>query len=189
MSALRRAVFLDRDGVLVVPLFRDGRSFAPTKLQEYSIYSEAARCVSRLKEAGFLVVVVSNQPDVGAGRMERSVLDEMHARLRAAMPLDAIRVCCHTREQRCACRKPLPGMLFDVAGVLRIDLSLSIMVGDRASDVEAGAAAGCRTAFVDLGYTSEPRPASPDRVVSSLGEATDWILSIEPEVEGATWKT
>src|SRR5208283_2510382 len=185
MSALRRAVFLDRDGVLVVPLFRDGRSFAPTNLQEFSIYPEAARCVSRLKEAGLLVVVVSNQPDVGAGRVDRSVLEEMHARLRTAIPLDAIKVCCHTKEQRCACRKPRPGMLFDAAAELRIDLSCSTIVGDRGSDVEAGAAAGCRTAFVDLGYTSEPRPANPDRVVASLREATDWILSLEPEVESA----
>jgi len=178
MSSSRRAVFLDRDGVLVIPLFRDGRSFAPRSLAEFAIYPEAPRCVDRLRRAGFKVVVVSNQPDVGAGRVAREVVDEMNARLRRAMPLDAVKVCYHTKEERCACRKPRPGLLLDAATEIGVDLSASIMVGDRASDIEAGARAGCRTAFVDLGYAAESRPASPDQVVTSLGEATDWILSL-----------
>ena len=168
---------MDRDGVLVVPMFRDGRSFAPRTLTEFAIFPEAAQCVRRLKSAGFKVVVVSNQPDVGAGRVTREVVDEMNARLRESMPLDAVKVCYHTREQRCACRKPLPGMLLEAALEMDIDLSSSIMVGDRATDVEAGARAGCRTAFIDLGYSAEAWPERPDKVVASLGEATDWILS------------
>ena len=178
MGGLRRAVFLDRDGVLVVPLFRDGRSFAPTDLREFSIYPAAAKCVNLLKRAGFVVVVVSNQPDVGAGRVSRRVVEEMNAHLSDAMPIDLVKVCYHTRDQRCTCRKPLPGMLLEAAAELEIDLSASIMVGDRASDVEAGAAAGCRTVFIDLGYTSEPPPRNPSKRVASLSEATDWILSM-----------
>lgn len=179
MSSSRRAVFLDRDGVLVVPLFRDGRSFAPRTLAEFLIYPEAPQCVDRLKKAGFKVIVVSNQPDVGAGFVPRELVDEMNARLCSSMRLDAIKVCFHTIEQRCACRKPLPGMLLEAAAEIGIDLWASVMVGDRASDVEAGAMAGCLTAFLDLGYTAEPQPASPDKVVASLGEATDWILSLK----------
>ena len=180
-GCLRRAVFLDRDGVLVVPIFREGRSFAPTNLREFSIYPDAAKCVNLLKRAGFAVVVVSNQPDVGAGRVSRRFVEEMNARLSDAMPIDVVKVCYHTRDQRCTCRKPLPGMLLEAAAELEIDLSASIMVGDRASDVEAGAAAGCRTVFVDLGYTSEPPPPNPSKFVDSLGEATDWILSKHPD--------
>jgi D-glycero-D-manno-heptose 1,7-bisphosphate phosphatase len=122
---------------------------------------------------------VSNQPDVGAGLTSRETVDAMNDRLRSSMPLDAVKICFHTSAQRCDCRKPLPGMLLEAAIEMDIDLSASVMVGDRASDVEAGAAAGCRTIFVDLGYTAEPRPARPDKVVASLSEATDWILSLK----------
>jgi D-glycero-D-manno-heptose 1,7-bisphosphate phosphatase len=169
---------LDRDGVLVVPRFRDGRSFAPRTLAQFAIYEEAPRCVRQLKDAGFKLVVVSNQPDVGAGLVSREVVEEMNVRLCKLIPLDAVKVCYHTKEQRCACRKPLPGLLLEAAAEMGIDLSASIMVGDRASDIEAGAMAGCRTAFIDLGYTAEARPANPDKVATSLGEATDWIRSL-----------
>jgi D-glycero-D-manno-heptose 1,7-bisphosphate phosphatase len=174
------AVFLDRDGVLVVPTFRDGRSFAPVALEQLAFYPEAAACLRRLKEAGFRLVVVTNQPDVGAGRVAREIVDEMNARLRRSLPVDAVKVCFHAREQRCGCRKPLPGLLFEAADEMMIDLSASVMVGDRASDVEAGAAAGCRTVFIDLGYESEPRPERVDFVASGLAEAVDWILAAPP---------
>ncbi len=182
----QRAVFLDRDGILVVPLFRDGRSFAPRTMEEFAIYAEAPACVARLRQAGFKIVVVSNQPDVGAGRTSREAVDEMNARLSRAMLFDAVKVCFHTKEQQCKCRKPLPGMLLEAAHEIDIDLSASIMVGDRASDVAAGAAAGCTTVFVDLGYTAEARPASPDKTVASFGEATDWILSLLSVEQGVS---
>ncbi|HEY7300081.1 MAG TPA: HAD-IIIA family hydrolase [Xanthobacteraceae bacterium] len=173
----RAAVFLDRDGVLVIPMFRDGRSFAPTTLDEYRFYPEAAGCLQRFKQAGLAVVVVTNQPDVGAARVPREVVEEMHRRLGAAMPVDAIKACFHTERDCCGCRKPEPGMLFTAASELGIDLSSSFMVGDRWSDVEAGAAAGCRTVFIDLGYVTEKPPPCPNHVVKSLAEATTWILS------------
>ena len=132
-----RAAFLDRDGVLVVPTFRDGRRFAPTSLEEFAIYPGAAQSVMRLKQAGFKIVVVTNQPDVGAGLVERSVVEEMHARLKREMPLDDIKVCFHTTEQNCHCRKPKPGMLQAAAAELDLDLAESVMVGDRVSDIEA----------------------------------------------------
>jgi transaldolase len=183
---LRKAVFLDRDGVLVVPSFRDGRSFAPLDLAEYRFYPEAAECLRRLKQAGFALVVVTNQPDVGAGKIARDVVEEMHRRLAETLPVDAIEACFHTERDRCACRKPRPGMLFTAARELGIDLAASFMVGDRRSDIEAGAAAGCRTIFIDLGYTTEKPPDRPNLVVKSLAEATNWILS---RIEGACLMT
>ena len=176
-SDFRKAVFLDRDGVLVVPSFRAGRSFAPLNLNEYRFYPEAAGCLNRLKQAGFALVVVTNQPDVGAGRVHREIVEEMHRRLAEALPVDAIKACFHTEQDRCDCRKPQPGMFFTAARELGIDLSASFMVGDRSSDIEAGAAAGCWTVFIDLGYTMEKPPDRPNHVVKSLAEATDWILS------------
>jgi D-glycero-D-manno-heptose 1,7-bisphosphate phosphatase len=172
-----KAVFLDRDGVLVIPEFREGRSFAPVTLEGYRFYPDAPQALSRLKAAGYRLIVVTNQPDVGKGLVSQLVADEMHERLRKALPLDLIKACFHTQLTNCACRKPKPGMLLDAARELGIDLAESYMVGDRASDVEAGEAAGCRTVFIDLGY-DERRPAAPTFIVRSISEAADCILGL-----------
>jgi D-glycero-D-manno-heptose 1,7-bisphosphate phosphatase len=180
ITALRKAVFLDRDGVIVVPQFREGRSFAPTRLEDFKFYPEAAEALLRLRKAGYLLVVVTNQPDVGRGLITSEVIDEMHRRLRASFPLDSINVCCHTQDQQCQCRKPKPGLLLEAARELGISLQDSYMVGDRASDVEAGRAAGCRTVFIDLGYTNEKKPDNPSLVVTSVAQAADVILARSP---------
>ena len=170
------AVFLDRDGVLVVPEFRDGRSYAPTTLGAFRLYGSAARELGRLKKAGYLLVVVTNQPDVGRGVIAPSVLEAMHRRLATELPIDLIRACIHDGKDGCACRKPKPGMLLAAAELLNIDLGASFMVGDRASDIEAGCIAGCRTVFIDLGY-NETKPPQCTFRVRSLGQAVDAVLN------------
>jgi D-glycero-D-manno-heptose 1,7-bisphosphate phosphatase len=180
----RKAVFLDRDGVIVIPEFRDGRSFAPVHLKDYRFYPEVLAALSRLKAAGFLLVVVTNQPEVGRGLIAEEVLMEMHRRLQASFPVDAIKVCRHTGADGCNCRKPKPGMLLEAASELGISLLDSFMVGDRVSDVEAGRAAGCRTVLIDLGYTSEPKPDSASFTVSSINHAADVILAATPTSTG-----
>ena len=176
-----RAVFLDRDGVLTVPEFRNGRSYAAQSLETFHFYPDAAHAVRSLKEAGFVLVVVTNQPDVGAGRVERGVVDAMHARLRDAMPVDDVEVAIETREQAQGLltdrRKPGIGMLMSAAKRWNLDLDSSYMVGDRASDVEAGLAAGCTSVFIDLGYTSELMARGQAVTVSSAGEAAAWIVA------------
>jgi D-glycero-D-manno-heptose 1,7-bisphosphate phosphatase len=173
----RKAVFLDRDGVIVVPEFREGRSFAPVRLQDYCFYPEVLAALSRLKAAGYVLVVVTNQPEVGRGLIAEEVLTEMHRRLHATFPVDLIKVCRHTAADGCNCRKPKPGMLLEAASEFGISLPDSYMIGDRATDVEAGRAAGCRTVFVDLGYTSELKPGRASFTVSSIGQAADVILA------------
>ncbi len=173
----RRAVFLDRDGVLTVPSFRDGRSFAPRKVEDFAIYEDALEATTNLSKAGFLLVVVTNQPDIGNGLMPRQVLEEMHRILADRLPLDRIEVCAHTQRCGCDCRKPAAGMLTRAAKCLDIDLPGSYMVGDRASDIEAGAAAGCKTVFLDRGYTTEKPPRFADHHCACVGLAADWILS------------
>lgn len=170
------AVFLDRDGVIVVPEMRDGRSYAPRRLEDFALYPDAAAALGRLKDAGYLLVVVTNQPDVGKGLVSRETVDLMHGRMLQTLPVDQIEACFHTQTQDCACRKPKAGMLLKAAQDLKIDLARSIMVGDRASDVAAGEAAGCATVFIDLDYTSEPKPQSQNHTVRSIAEAADVIL-------------
>jgi D-glycero-D-manno-heptose 1,7-bisphosphate phosphatase len=173
-TAGARAVFLDRDGVLTVPEFRDGRSFAPRRLEDFRLYDDAPAAAALLKNAGFRLVVVTNQPDVGHGRIALADVEEMHRRLARLLPIDAIEACYHRQDEGCDCRKPHPGMLRRAAARLGLDCARSYMVGDRASDVEAGRAAGCRTIFIDLNYADEA-PEQPDFVVASLGEAAQIV--------------
>lgn len=173
----RRAAFLDRDGVLNIPEFRDGRSFAPRRLADFALYEDAGESVRRLKAAGFAVIVVTNQPDVGAGLLDRETLAAMHRRLVAETGVDAVETCFSTRGAPCRRRKPEPGMLIDAGLAARVDFARSVMVGDRAGDVDAGRAAGCQTVFIDRGYVAEAAPTDQDATVGSLGEAVDWILA------------
>jgi D-glycero-D-manno-heptose 1,7-bisphosphate phosphatase len=171
-----RAVFLDRDGVLAVPEFRDGRSFAPRRVADFRLYNDASASAARLRAGGFTLVVVTNQPDVGDGLVELSVVEEMHRIMAAALPVDAIESCYHGHHEVCDCRKPKPGMLRRAAERFGVDCRRSFMVGDRGSDVAAGEAVGCTTILIDLGYTGVDL-GSPDHKVASLSEATDIILA------------
>lgn len=180
-DAPRKAVFLDRDGVLTISEFRDGRSFAPRTLADFQIYPDAGEAVRALKSAGFVVIVVTNQPDVGAGLMDIRLINEMHDQLSASMPVDDIEVSTETCEQAVCSgsdrRKPGTGMLMSAAKRWNLDLESSYMVGDRASDVEAGLKAGCRCVFIDLGYTSEKAPTGQSETVKSVSEAAAWIVA------------
>ena len=171
---MTRAAFLDRDGVLNRAIVRNGRPYAPLNLRDFAILPEAAGAVLRLREAGYLVIVVTNQKDVGAGLMKRELLDQMHAKLSASMPIHDIRVC--TCVDECPCYKPNPGMLLDAARDWNIDLSASVMIGDRWRDIGAGRNAGCLTIFIDRGY-SEALPLRPDLTATDLADAVDRLLA------------
>ena len=177
MSCGIPAVFLDRDGVLNRAIVRNGRLSPPASLTELEIPPDALGALEALRTAGFLLVVVTNQPDVARGTQTRDVVEAINASLRAALPLDEILVCYHDDPQGCRCRKPRPGLLLDAATEHGIDLRASFMVGDRWKDVEAGRRAGCRTLLVasDHGVAGDGR--HPERTVRSLGEAAAWILS------------
>jgi D-glycero-D-manno-heptose 1,7-bisphosphate phosphatase len=137
-----RAVFLDRDGVINANVMRDGRPVAPTRLDEFRLLPGVEDAVRALKRAGFLVIVVTNQPDVRTGRTPRATVDAMHDVIRSRLEVDDIKACFHTDADGCSCRKPKPGMLLEAARERDIDLARSYVVGDRWSDVEAGRAAG-----------------------------------------------
>jgi transaldolase len=175
MTALRPAVFLDRDGVINAAVVRAGKPYPPARVEDVVILPGVAGALAELRRAGFALVVVTNQPDVARGTQTRAAVDAIHARLRAELPLDAIYSCFHDDHEACACRKPAPGMLRDAARDLGLDLARSVLVGDRWRDVEAGIAAGCRTVFVDYGY-AERQPAVVDAKVGSLAEGAAWIL-------------
>ena len=175
--SMNRAIFLDRDGVINRALEREGKPYPPTSLAEFEILPEVSMACAKLKAAGFLLVVATNQPDVGRGTLARETVEKIHAQMMAQLPIDRVEVCFHPGKgaSDCDCRKPKPGMLLRAARELSIDLSQSWMIGDRWRDVDCGHAAGCRTVFIDRGYVEELRQ-KPDFLARHLGEAADIIL-------------
>lgn len=175
MPTVPRAVFLDRDGVLNRAFVRKGKPYPPSSLVEFEILPGVPEALHRLSKAGFLLIVVTNQPDVGRGTQQVDIVEAMHRRLRAELPIDDIKVCYEEDGPDCKCHKPKPGMLLEAAREHDIDLSRSYMVGDRWRDVGCGLAAGCFTIFVDRGYT-EPLTVTPHATCGDLCEAAAIIL-------------
>ena len=179
-AGIDRAVFLDRDGVINRVLVRAGRPYAPRELAEFEILDGVEAAVRRLRDAGFRVIVVTNEPDVATGRQTRAGVEAIHAELRRRLAVDDIRVCYHVDRDGCECRKPKPGMLLAAARDWGVRLEHSFMVGDRWRDIAAGKAAGCRTILVRMDY-AEPAAQDPDVVVNSLAEAGSVILDLTRE--------
>jgi D-glycero-D-manno-heptose 1,7-bisphosphate phosphatase len=173
----QRAIFLDRDGVLNHAIVKDGKPYPPARLADLKIVSDAPIVLNSMKEAGFLLVVVTNQPDVARGVTSRDTIEKIHSVLRAELPLDDIFVCFHDDSDDCGCRKPRPGLLYEAAEKYDIDLPASYLIGDRWRDVEAGATAGCATVLIDYGYLERGSPQSPNARVLSLREAAEWIFN------------
>jgi D-glycero-D-manno-heptose 1,7-bisphosphate phosphatase len=172
---MKRAVFLDRDGVLNKAYVRDGKPYSPDTVEEMIIVPDAREALERLRRHGFRLIVATNQPDIARGRLTRAQVDAMNGYLADRLPLDEIEMCPHDDADHCDCRKPKPGLLLRVAEREGIALSQSFMVGDRYRDIEAGHSAGCRTVLVGDGY-GETFKAQPDATVSTLSEAANWIL-------------
>ena len=172
----QRAVFLDRDGVINRAFVRDGKPYPPASVDELIIAPDASAALQSLKQAGFLLLVVTNQPDISRGTRERAAVETIHQALRHALPVDDFFLCPHDDSDRCDCRKPRPGLLLRGAEKHHVDLTRSFMVGDRWRDIEAGAAAGCATVWIDYGYRERTSSVQPSTTVKSLRAAVDWIL-------------
>ncbi len=172
---MQRAVFLDRDGVINRAVVRDGKPYPPANISEIEILPGVLDALCLLRDAGFILIVVTNQPDVARGTIPMAAVEEINSYLGRCLPIDEFRTCYHDSSDGCDCRKPLPGALLAAARQYEIDLGLSYMVGDRWRDIEAGQRAGCKSIFIDYGY-DEKQPESTDFRVQSLTEAAQIIL-------------
>ena len=181
-ESMNRAVFLDRDGVLNIPEIRDGLPFPPNALESFQVYPEAPEACALLRAAGFLLVLVTNQPDVGRGEQSLRIVEEMHERLLRSVPLDRVEVCTASDSSAPDTfrRKPAPGMILDAAKALGIDLKRSYIIGDRWRDIDCGHAAGCTTIFVDRHYVEKLR-RPPHHNVADVLEAARLILQLESD--------
>ena len=155
------AVFLDRDGVINRAVVSDGTPYPPARLEDVEILPGAVSSVQQLAELGYVLIGITNQPDVARGTQSREVVESINAMILSRLPLREIFVCYHDNKDNCDCRKPKPGLILRAAEKYRLDLSQSWMVGDRWKDVAAGRAASLKTIFVDYHYaeTYEGIPA------------------------------
>lgn len=182
---MNRAVFLDRDGVLNAPVVRGGKPYPPQTVDEFTVYPEAIEACALLRQKGFILVVVTNQPDVDRGTQTMESVEAMHKRLRELIPaIDWIEVCTAANDSSpdARRRKPAPGMVLDAAKVLDIDIARSYLIGDRWRDIECGHAAGCITIFIERNYDEELRNP-PHHYAADIMEAARLILSLEPSLD------
>jgi D-glycero-D-manno-heptose 1,7-bisphosphate phosphatase len=168
-------LFLDRDGVINRAIVRDGRPYSPGNIAELEILPGVESALQRSHQLGFANIIITNQPDVARGSQSRGSIDEMHRWLCRRLPIDDVFVCFHDDADGCHCRKPRPGLLVEAAAKHGLDLAGSFVIGDRWRDIDAGAAAGCRTILIDYGYNERAPDHQPNARVSSLHQAVVWI--------------
>lgn len=173
---MKRAVFLDRDGVLAEAVVRDGRALAPLTLDEFKVVAEAGAHVARLRQAGLLCILFTNQPELARGLLAPETLEAMHRRLTAEVELDDLYVCPHTPDDGCECHKPKIGMLRAAAERWGVSLANSYVIGDRWRDIGAGQAAGCYSILVERVYSA---CENADARVATLAQAVDLVLEHE----------
>uniref|UniRef100_E6Q5T8 D,D-heptose 1,7-bisphosphate phosphatase n=1 Tax=mine drainage metagenome TaxID=410659 RepID=E6Q5T8_9ZZZZ len=181
IDSLKRAVFFDRDGVLNAAVIRNGTPHPPASAEEVQIDPSAADGIARLHSLGFLAVVITNQPDVARGVQRRETVDEINALVQQRSNADALFTCFHDNDDHCDCRKPKPGLIFQAAAELGLDVRRSYLIGDRYGDVQAGLSAGCTTVLIDRGYAETPAETGAACTVRSLHDALNCIFSLESE--------
>ena len=177
---MRRAVFLDRDGVINKAIIKDGKAHSPRTLSEFELIKDIAEEIARIKKAGYLVIVVTNQPDIDRGTIKQSEVDKMSEVIRANLDVDEILVCPHDDEDDCGCRKPRPGLILRTVDKYKIDLKKSFVVGDGWKDMGAARAAGCRGILIQAIYN---QGVDCFKRVTNFHEAVNAILK-EKEEEG-----
>lgn len=197
---MNRAVFFDRDGVINAMVYdlEHGIVDSPTNVDQFRLLPGAGEAIKRIKEMGFLTVVVSNQPGIGKGKFSLEILQAIEKKMneelaRCGAGLDRIYYCLDHPEavkeeyrKNSPCRKPNPGLLLKAVEELKINLAFSYMIGDGLTDVQAGNRAGCRTIFLgrpkcDLCRMMEDLDAKPDHIVSNLSQAVKLIEKLEGE--------
>lgn len=170
---MKKAVFLDRDGVINEAIWRDNKATGPRELYEWLWGKGVHEAIDRLKAAGFLVFVVTNQPDVHRKILRKEMLDTFHQKIHDELGIDALAVCLHDDEHDCHCRKPKPGMLLDLAKEWDVSLKDSYFIGDTIRDMQAGKAAGVFCILLDKPYN---QGVENDFLAKDLKEAADFLL-------------
>lgn len=170
----KKALFLDRDGVINKAFIRAGKSYPPSSLEEVSILEGVPEALQLSKKLGFINIVITNQPDIGTGKTTLENVEHINTFLKKELLIDDIYMCPHTDGNQCLCRKPNPGLFIEAQKKWNIDLEESFLIGDRWKDIEAGQRVGCKCFFLDYDYR-EKKPAPPYTSIASLLDAVHII--------------
>lgn len=170
------AVFLDRDGIINQAIVREGKPYPPAMLEEVEILAGATASLQRLASWGYVLIGITNQPDVARGTQSRERVESINQLILSRLPIREIFVCYHDDQDNCDCRKPKPGLILQAAKKYTLNLNASWMVGDRWKDIAAGQAAGLRTIFVDYHYAETYQGSSADFMVEDIVLLADIIL-------------
>jgi D-glycero-D-manno-heptose 1,7-bisphosphate phosphatase len=175
---MKKAIFLDRDGVINAVKLTDGKPHPPKDINELILLPNVGKALEILKRAGYLLIVISNQPDVARGKIKVETVDDINQFLKELLLIDDIFTCYHDDDENCNCRKPKPGNILKAAKQYNINTKNSFMIGDRWRDIEAGKNSGCKTCFIEYNY-QEKSPKNYDYKVKSLYDAAKIILKIK----------
>jgi D-glycero-D-manno-heptose 1,7-bisphosphate phosphatase len=170
------AVFLDRDGIINRALVKNGKPYPPARLNDFEILPGAITSLVRLAEFGYVLIGITNQPDVARGTQSHEMVESFNALIQSSLPIREIFVCYHDNMDHCDCRKPKPGLILQASYKYKLDLSNSWMVGDRWKDIAAGQAAGLKTIFVDYHYAETYEGTPADFTVEDTAYLADIIL-------------
>ena len=151
----KKAIFIDRDGIINKVVMREGTVSSPWRLEEFEILPDVKECLGAFKKMGFLNIVFSNQPDISRGFLKIDDLDKMHKIIADKLPMDEIKFCPHDDKAHCSCRKPKPGLILEAVEKWSIDLEKSYVIGDSWKDIGAGKAAGCKTFLLRREYNKD----------------------------------
>ena len=175
---MRKAIFLDRDGVLNKTVKYKNISIPPKDLSQLQLMEGIKNQLVILKKLKFLLLVVTNQPDVARGNQKKSNVVEINNYLKKKLFLDDIFVCWHEKDGICECRKPKPGLFLKAQKKYNIKLEESYMIGDRFTDVIAGKNAGCKTILM-LNLMENQRNLNADFSAKNMEEAVNWIKTVK----------
>ncbi|MDB2363384.1 HAD-IIIA family hydrolase [Candidatus Pelagibacter bacterium] len=170
-----KAFFFDRDGILNKSIIKNNKPYSPIFPRELNLNRDLLSFIKKLKKKGFLIIVVSNQPDIKNGKLSIYSLNLMNSIIKKFFLVDEIYICTHGKNDNCQCRKPKPGMLIEASKKWNIELSRSYIVGDRWKDIEAGKSMNCTTIFIDYNY-DEPKPKNCNYIFLGISKM---IKSIE----------
>ena len=173
-----KAIFFDRDGVLVTSIIKNRKPFAVKKVADFKIYKNASNLINKVVNKGYKIFIITNQPDVEKSSITLKVLNKMHKKLSKKIKVDKIFTCIHKPETNCKCRKPSPFMIKKATKIYNINLKKSFVIGDRKSDIESGFKAGCKTIFIDRNY-KEKKPSKQNYTVKNLSSAIRCIENDE----------
>jgi len=192
---MNRAVFLDRDGVINELVYYPDHGIvdSPFTPEQFKLFPWVGKSIKKLSKGGYKVIIVSNQPGIAKGYLSREGFEQIRGKMLSELKdqgafIDGEYYCFHHPEAKikklkvnCNCRKPEPGLLLEAAEALDINLSLSWMIGDGLTDVQAGKKAGCKTILLgrmkcELCHFMEEQDARPDAIAPNLLSATQIVV-------------